>query len=112
MLRLLLIFLLTASFSIAFEQSYQQYYELHMSEVQSLDNDNKAKMRARVVSRLMEDMLRLQTKVHVPDPEPILESKIEIDGSPIEIPAGNLFDLKLLFRKKNRQILSNEIFSI
>ena len=110
MLRLLLVFLLTTSFNIAFEQSYQQYYELHMSEVQSLDNDSKEKKRARVVSRLMEDMLRLQTKVHVPDPEPILETKIKIDESPIEIPAGNLFDLRLLFRKKQTTFKQRNIF--
>ena len=109
-MRLLLVFLLTTSFSIAFEQSYQQHYELHMSEVQSLDNDSKEKMRARVVSRLMEDMLRLQTKVHVPDPEPILESKIKIDEQPTEIPAGNLFDLKLLFRKKQTNFKQRNIF--
>lgn len=95
---------------MAFQQSYQQHYELHISEVQSLDMDRKAKMRAKIVSRLMEDMLRLQTKVYVPDPEPILESKIEIDKPLIDIPAENLFDLKLLFRKKQPAAKHRNIF--
>ena len=109
-LRLFVLHIVFTSIVFPFEKSYQGNYELHMFEVESHNKDSKSTMKAKVISRLLEDMLRLQTKVFVPNPEPVIESKIKTGQPLTKIPMNNLFDLKLIPRKKQTRNRHRNIF--